>query len=88
MAQDLIPSGMSFHNCGDTTEKERKPLLRRLYLTSKRRWPLANLKLRLGIYLVTRSDKYEGGMPFRHLKVIKRILKIIGCSVGSQCSSC
>ena len=27
-------------------------------------------------------------MPFRHLKVIKRILKIIRCSKGSHCSFC
>ena len=77
---------MSFHNCSVATEKERKPYLPRLYSTSNRRWPLADLKLRLGIW--TRSDKYEGAMPFRHLKVIKRILKIMRCSTGSQCSSC
>ena len=79
---------MSFHKCGDATEKKRKPWLRRLYVTSNRQWPLADLKLRLGIYLVTRSDKYEGAMPFRHLKVIKKILKIMRCSTGNQCSYC
>ena len=42
----------------------------------------------LGIYLVTRSDKYEGAKPFRHLKVVQRILKVMRCSIGSQCSSC
>ena len=42
----------------------------------------------LGIYLVTRSDKYEGAKPFRHLKVIQRILKVMRCSIESQCSSC
>ena len=88
LSQDLIPRGLSFQNYSVATEKGWKPYLPRLYSTSNRRWPLADLKLRLGICLVTRSDKYEGAMPFRHLKVIKRILKIMRCSTGSQCSSC
>ena len=71
-----------------TLLKKNESQLRRLYLASNRRWPLADIKLRQGIYLVTRSGKYEGAMPFRLLKVIKRILKIMRCSTGSQCSSC
>ena len=60
----------------------------KLVYCGKRRWPLAGVKLRLGIYLLIRSDKYEGTVPFRHLKVIKRTLKIMRCSTGSQYSFC
>ena len=49
---------------------------------------LADLKLHRGIYLATRSEKYQGAKPFKHLKVIKRILQVMGSSIGNQCSYC
>ena len=48
---------------------------------------MADLKLCRGIYLVTRLDKYELAKPFKYSKVIKRILKVMCSSIGSQCSS-
>ena len=46
--------------------------IRCIYQTSSRRWLLADLKLRRGRYLVTRSDKYEAPNLFKHLKVCKQ----------------
>ena len=48
------------HSCAD------------LYRTSSRRRLLADLKLRRGMYLVTKSDKYEAPNLFKHFKVCKQ----------------
>ena len=36
---------------------------------STKRWPLSDLKLRLGTYFVMRSQRYGGGKPFKNLNV-------------------
>ena len=83
----LISSIRTFHAFGTANVNDLPPHNRELILGSTQKLSLRDLRSLEGMYLVKRSPKYPGECPFKHFKVVTRILYVIRSEIRSQCKS-
>lgn len=77
--RDPNMKGQTVPKFGPTITKARSPLFFSLEATS------ADLRVLFGVFLVKRSERYDGANPFRDLNTSNNILKSILQRSGSQC---
>ena len=83
---DRMGRGRLFQSAGAAAAKARSPLVLFLVGRGVRRNRSADLKALTGVYASSRSERYRGARPFKHLKANKSTLKYILNLIGSQCS--
>ena len=81
----LMSSGKEFHRTGAATLNDLAPKVLHDVLGISNLCVVSDLRPGLvGLSLTIRSLRYCGPMPFRHLHVSTRILKLMHCLIGSQ----
>jgi len=81
-----IDSERLFHSRGRTELKDLSPTVRSLNNGVARLWPSADLRDRELIFLLRRSERYDGHRLFWDLKVIFRIFSSMRSLISSQSS--
>ena len=76
--------GKLFQSVGAAIANAREPL-EDLHFGTSRRISHSDLRLRTGKWYLISSDKYDGAIPLRILKVSSAVLKEQRCTTGSQC---
>ena len=84
LSDDLIDSGKMFHFLGAIIEKALSPKCLSRAGGSVRRFLEEDRKFRIGIYGVSKEQRYGGARPCSALKHKRRILKSILYFTGSQ----
>lgn len=76
LLHSLIFCGRLFHNLGAAHEKDRSPKVTNLLLGWTNSRPSADLRLRTGWWILTKSFRYSGAASCRHLNTSRSIQRL------------